>query len=99
MTYHGRPRGYINLKEVLPFIPGKRCREESRTFVDVSVSSKLLAISADHDSICTFLFDSDTIVGEAALWVPVEDPQETGALEHNDFVTLVLEADVGLWGV
>ena len=62
----------------------------------MAVAAKVLAVGAEDDSVGALLLDADAVVGEAVLGVEVEDPEKAGALEDDDFVALVLQADVGL---
>lgn len=94
--HHRRPCRAVHLDKVLPPIPRKRCRKEARALINISMPAKVLAIGAQHNAVGALLLDANAVVGEAALRVEVEDPQQARALKHNDLVALVLEADVRL---
>lgn len=98
-TYDRSPARDIYLQEVLPLVPRERCGEESRTLVHIAVATERLCVRVQHDLVRALLLDTNAVVGEAVLRVEVEDPQETGTLEHDDLVALVLQADVCLWCV
>jgi hypothetical protein len=97
--HNRRPTRHIHLQKVLALIPRKRRSEEARALIHVAVTTKRLSIRAEHNAVCALLLDADAIVGEAALGVEVEDPEQACALKDDDLVALVLEGDVGLWGV
>ena len=60
------------------------------------MSAKRLAIAAEHDPVRALLLNANAVVGEAVGRVEVEDPQQARALEDDDLVALVLQANVRL---
>ena len=96
VSYNSCPCGYIDLQKVFPSIPSKRCREESRTLVHISVPTKHLAVRANYYPVGALLLDTHTIVCETGRGVEIEDPEQTSPLKYDDLVAFVLQANVGL---
>lgn len=99
MTYDRSTGRNVGLHKVLPPVPSKWRSEVASALVHVSVTTKVLAIGAENDPVRALLLDTHAVVCEAVRWVEVEDPEEASPLKDNHLVTLVLQADVSLWGV
>ena len=87
------------MRPVLPAVPLHGRSKEPRRRLDGAKATDLLSVGVEHDLICTGLLDADAIIEEALRGVEIEDENAAGALEHDDLVALVLEADVRLRGV
>lgn len=81
---------------VLPPIPLHGRGEEAHRRLDAPETTDLLGIGVEHDLVGPGRLDADAIIREALRSVEVEDEDAAAALEHDDLVALVLEADVRL---
>lgn len=95
-THQGSAVRNIHMRPVLPPIPLHRSGEEARSRVIASMPSEFLRIAIEGDGVDARALDADAVVGVAVGGVEVEDEHSTSALEDDDLVALVLEADVGL---
>lgn len=98
-THDGGSCWDIDLHKVLAIVPWQISGEESGVLRNAVQTTKGRAVSVDDDAVSTSLLDTDPVIGEAVAWVEVEDPEQAGALKHNDLVLLILEGDVGLWAM
>lgn len=71
----------------------------SRLVGDSRQSTESCVVCVEDHSVSTRVLHTNTVVGERARGVEVEDPQQSSPLEDDDFVALILQADVCLWGV
>lgn len=99
MTHDGGSDGQIDLGEVFPTVPFKGGGEEACVLCIATEAAISGIVGVQNDSISPALLDSDAVVSETLSGVEVENPQQAGAFENNDFVRLVLQADVGLRAV
>src|SRR5688500_11804684 len=89
----------INLSEILAIVPGKIIGEEAGILCVSAESAELGAIAVEDNAVDATLLDADAVVGIGVCGVEVEDPEQAGALEDEDLVSLVLQRDVRLWSV
>jgi len=66
--------------------------------LNVIEAAKALFVATKNDFVFSRLFDTNTIVREAVCRVEIENKQQPGALEHQDFIYFMFEGDIGLWG-
>lgn len=81
---------------VLPAIPLHWRSIKLGIRVDAAEATDLLGVGVEHDLVGAGHVDADPVIGKALGGVEVEDEDAAAALEHDDLVALVLEADVGL---
>lgn len=81
---------------VLPAVPLHGRGEEAHGGLDAAEAADLLGVGVEHDLVGAGGLDADAVVREALRGVEVEDEDAAAALEHDDLVALVLEADVRL---
>lgn len=98
-TYQSSPARNINLDEITPPIPCKVGREESRLLLVSPKPPKLSVVSIKHDPVRTGFLDTDSVISEGPGRMEIEDPEKTRALEDEDLVRFILQADVCLRGV
>ena len=96
MTHNRCPRWQIDLYEILPPVPLKRCGEEASIFGVASESAVGRVVRIQDDLICPGLLDTDTIVREALARMEIEYPQQACPFEDDDFVLFVLETHMRL---
>ena len=96
MTHNGGSGRQIDLEEVLASIPLKRCRKEPRAFHVPPKATVCYVVSIQYDLVGASLLNAYAVVRVALRGVKIEDPQQACSLENNDFVLLVLQADMCL---
>lgn len=87
------------MRPVRPSVPLHRRGKEACALVEPVEPAEVLCIGVEYYPVGPRHLDADAVVGVALGGVEVEDENDTGPLEHDDLVALVLERDVGLWGV
>lgn len=95
-AYQGGSSRDINLEAIGPIIPRQIIGEEPGVFLIASEATEFRVIGVQHDTIRAGILDADAVIGEAVCGVEVEDPEEAGALEDEDLVALMFQADVSL---
>lgn len=81
---------------ILPPVPLHGRSEEARRRLDASETADLLGIGVEHNLVGAGRLDADAIVREALSSVEVENEDAAAALKHDNFITLILEADIRL---
>lgn len=98
-TYNGCPGRNVHMGAVLAVVPRKVGSEEASLGIETVEATVLLGIRIENDAVGALLLNTDAVVGVAVGVVEVEDKDQAGALKDDDLIALVLERDVGLWGV
>lgn len=98
-THQSTTARNIHMGPILPAIPLHGRGKEARGRIVAPVPAEFLGVSIERDVVRALVLDADAVVGVAVGGVEVEDEDGAGALEDDDLVALVLEADVGLGGV
>lgn len=98
-AYHGSPAGDINVRPILPPVPFHRGRRESSVLVNPAKAAHFFGIRIENTTVCPFDLNPDAVISIALRRMEVEDEDDSGSLEYNDLVTLVLERDECLRGM
>ena len=98
-TYQCCSRRDIDLQIIAAVVPRQVCREEARLLKVTTEATELLVIGVKHDSVGSGLLNAHSVVCEAVCRMEVKDPEEACTFKDKDLVTLVLQADVCLWGM
>lgn len=95
-TYDSSSCGNINLRKVLPLIPRKRRSKEPRSRINPLKPTIRLRISVKHNTVRPLLLDTNAVIRVALRRMEVKDPDQASTLKDNDFISLVLQADIRL---
>lgn len=96
ITYDCRSCWQISLQGILAVIPFARLGEEASGGVHALKATEFLSIAVQNHSVRPCLLYADLVVCEAPFGMEVEDKEETGSLENDDLISLVLQANISL---
>lgn len=94
--YHSGTTGDVYVSPVASTIPLHWCREESGIRINPVEASKISCVGIKDDAISSGRVNANAVVAEALCGMEVENENQSSSFKNNDFVSLMLERDVGL---
>lgn len=87
------------MSKVSSSVPFEWSGKELGALVNSVQSSILLVVRAKNNLVLASNIDTNSVISKAVGGMEVEDKDQSSTLVDNDLVTLMLQADISLWGV